>query len=164
MLKRLGYKENEGVPGYIFTLIATPEYLGSNRAKLAIDLVMPIVNGDPTEGTPSLIIIERPDQQYRFDRNRRYVLQRRLVEKAIRKRAGLNILRYKAFTETFKLPPESPLDFAVYYKEMLEPFYDANYYPLITSRWALVDNEEYAFEDWDKGGQLSFTEFVNKKI
>lgn len=161
MAKRLGYNNGEDVPGYVFRLVATPGYIATTKIQFAIDLVMPIPKGGVTDDTPSLLIIERPDKQYRLDRNRRYVLQRRIVEKAIRERAGLNILRYKAFTERYAIPPEGPVDCAVYYEEMLEPFYDALYYPLVTSRWALVDTEEYAFKDWDKGGYPCFADFVN---
>jgi len=163
MVKRLGYKNGQSVPGYVFRIQTTSVYLGTDKAKMAIDLVMPIVNKGVTEDTPSLLIIERPEKQYWIARNRRYVLQRRMVEKAIRERAGFNVLRYKAFTDMYSLPPKSPQDFAAFYQEKIEPFYDANYYPLVMSRWALADTEEYAFKDWDKGGQLSFTEFVNRE-
>lgn len=156
--KRLGYKKGEDVPAYAFRITATSGFLATTKASLAIDLVMPVSKAPVTEDTPSLLIIERPDQQYRIDKNRRYILQRRLVIKTIRNRTGLNVVRYKPFTVQHSIPPKSPADFAAYYKENYEPFYNAEYYPLVTSFWALTDTEEYAFKPWDKGGYPQFTE------
>ncbi len=119
MKKRCGYKKNEKLPAYVFRLEASASYLATEKITMAIDLVMPIIKGNVTEGTPSLLIIEWPDKQYRLDGNRRYLLQRCLIMKSIRENAQLNIVRYLPFTDQYNWPEKEPADFSCYYHKKI---------------------------------------------
>jgi len=158
MIKRLGNRKNAKVLAYVFRLEASESYLATKKVNLAIDLLMPIAKNKLSEDTPSLLIIERPTEQFQLDRNRRYILQRRLVMRSIRKRSNLNLFRYEPFTQIYQLPAVEPSDYAAYKISMTEPFYNAAYYPLVTSSWALLDNDEYAFSPWKGKEALCLSE------
>jgi hypothetical protein len=136
--ERLGYGVTDKVPGYRYRLQTTPDYLDSNKGRIDIDLIMPIVKTtSENKDTPVFFVLPRPAAPYRIFESITYELNVRLMRRVFKAETGYDLLRYVFI---FK---ETPTEVQKH-----DPFYHATYQPFVNNRTAFENKPEYDFSKW----------------
>ncbi len=147
MVKRLGYGAGQPIPAYRYRIHTNDKYTDDDNARVYVDLIIPIRNASlvPQPDTPALLWVSRPSGTFCAPGSLPFELNQRMVRRIFALENGFELQRYcnLNFHDRKKL-----LEF-----ESKDPFYAADYQPMVNFRMPILDRPEDDFPPW-KGDPL----------
>lgn len=147
MIKRLGYMTGQAIPAYRYRIITNDTYMDDDHARVNVDLIKPIRHPElkPEPGTPAILCVPRPNDNFTVFPALAYQLNLRMGRRIFTAETGLELQRYIDLNKWYR---KEKIEF-----ERKDPFYDADYQPMVNFRMPILDRPEDDFPAW-KGDPL----------
>ena len=142
MIKRLGYGSGQNIPAYRYRIHTNDRYTDDDHARVHADLLIPLRHDSmaPCPDTPSLLWVPRPNGTFLVQESLPHELYQRMVRRIFTAETGLELQRY---CDMKIMDRNENLDY-----ESRNPFYDADYQPMVNFRMPILDRPEDDFPAW----------------
>lgn len=139
MIKRLGYAEGQSLPAYRYRVHTNDRYTDDDTARVHADLLIPRPHDamEPGTDTPALLWVPRPNGTFYVQESVPYEMNQRMIRRIFTAETGFELQRYCDIT----------LREIIEY-ERRDPFYDADYQPMVNFRMPILDRPEDDFPAW----------------
>lgn len=142
MIKRLGYRSGQPIPAYRYRIHTNDTYTDEDTARVHADLLLPVPHASlkPEPTTPMLLWVPRPNGTFAVQGSMAYELNERMVRRLFTVNTKMELQRY------FNAQIPYRKDEIAFHRK--DPFYDADYQPMVSYRMPIVDRPEDDFPTW----------------